>query len=78
VSPTLVREALRRLEAEGLVTFDLHKGSTVVAVDYGATQENYRIRAALESLGAELAADSIEPEGDPRAGGHHRRHGGDR
>lgn len=62
VSPTPVREALRRLEAEGLVTFDLHKGSTVVAVDYGATQENYRIRAALESLGAELAADSIEPE----------------
>lgn len=59
VSPTPVREALRRLEAEGLVTFDLHKGSTVVAVDFGATRENYRIRAALEALGAELAAESI-------------------
>lgn len=62
VSPTPVREALRRLEAEGLVSFDLHKGSNVVAVDYGATRENYRIRAALESLGAELAAESISDE----------------
>lgn len=60
VSPTPVREALRRLEAEGLVSFGLHKGSTVVAVDYGATKENYRIRAALESLGAELAAETID------------------
>lgn len=59
VSPTPVREALRRLEAQGLVSFDPHRGSSVVAVDFGATRENYRIRAALEALGAELAAESI-------------------
>lgn len=62
VSPTPVREALRRLEAEGLVSFDLHRGSSVVAVDFGATRENYRIRAALEALGAELAAETITEE----------------
>ena len=56
VSPTPVREALRRLESEGLVRHSPHSGATVVQVDYGATFENYRIRAALESLAVELAA----------------------
>lgn len=62
VSPTPVREALRRLEVEGLVRYDTHRGSRVVEVDYGATRENFRIRASLESLAAELAAERISPE----------------
>lgn len=62
VSPTPVREALRRLESEGLVRHSPHSGATVVEVDYGATVENYRIRAALESLAVELAAEVATDE----------------
>ncbi|MGH3628457.1 MAG: GntR family transcriptional regulator, partial [Sciscionella sp.] len=59
VSPTPVREALRRLESEGLVHTDLHRGSTVADSALDATEENYLIRAALESLAAELASRRI-------------------
>jgi DNA-binding GntR family transcriptional regulator len=59
VSPTPVREALRRLESEGLVKCDVHRGSTVAESEAGPIEENYRIRAALESLGAQMAADRI-------------------
>lgn len=63
VSQTPVREALRRLESEGLVVGDAHRGFTVIEASAGATEENYQIRAALESLGAALAAKNIEPDG---------------
>lgn len=59
VSPTPVREALRRLEVEGLVRCDLHRGASVVEGKFGATEENYQVRAALESLAARLAATRI-------------------
>jgi DNA-binding GntR family transcriptional regulator len=62
VSPTPVREALRRLEAEGLVDYDLHRGATVIEASMGATEENYEIRAVLESLAARLAAGRITAE----------------
>ncbi len=59
VSQTPVREALRRLESEGLVRSDTHRGATVAESALDATEENYLIRAALESLGAELAAERV-------------------
>lgn len=59
VSPTPVREALRRLESEGLVETSLHRGATVAGSALGSIEENYLIRAALESLAAELAATRI-------------------
>jgi DNA-binding GntR family transcriptional regulator len=59
VSQTPVREALRRLESEGLVVSDAHRGATVAEARDGAVEENYQIRAALESLGARLAARTI-------------------
>lgn len=59
VSQTPVREALRRLESEGLVVSDPHRGATVAEARAGSVEENYQIRAALESLGARLAAKSI-------------------
>lgn len=62
VSPTPVREALRRLESEGLVTYDPHKGSTVIGAHTGATKEKYQIRAVLEGLAASLAAPKISDE----------------
>jgi DNA-binding GntR family transcriptional regulator len=63
VSQTPVREALRRLESEGLVLGDTHRGFTVVEPDDGPVEENFQIRAALESLGASLAAHKIRAEG---------------
>jgi len=63
VSQTPVREAMRRLESEGLLVCDTHRGFTVVAPDEGRLEENFRIRAALESLGASLAARKIDPVG---------------
>ncbi len=59
MSPIPVREALRRLEAEGLVESDLHRGSTVKGASAAAGPENYEIRAGLESLAARYAATRI-------------------
>jgi DNA-binding GntR family transcriptional regulator len=63
VSHTPVREALRRLESEGLIIGDTHRGFTVVMPDDGPVEENFQIRAALESLGASLAARKIDETG---------------
>jgi DNA-binding GntR family transcriptional regulator len=63
VSQTPVREAMRRLESEGLLICDTHRGFTVAAPDLSPTMENFQIRAALESLGASLAARKIDAAG---------------
>jgi DNA-binding GntR family transcriptional regulator len=63
VSQTPVREAMRRLQSEGLLACDTHRGFTVVAPDDGRIEENFQIRAALESLGASLAAPKIDAGG---------------
>ncbi|WP_235999559.1 GntR family transcriptional regulator [Qaidamihabitans albus] len=62
VSQTPVREALRRLESEGLVVNDPHRGATVRESRSGVVEDNAQIRAALESLGARLAARAISEE----------------
>lgn len=59
VSVTPVREALRRVESEGLVSFNHHTGATVVQVDFGATEEIDLIRAALEPLATSLAVPNL-------------------
>jgi DNA-binding GntR family transcriptional regulator len=69
VSQTPVREALRGLESEGLVLGDTHRGFTVVEPDEGPVEENFQIRAALESLGASLAARKIDADGLARLRG---------
>jgi DNA-binding GntR family transcriptional regulator len=63
VSQTPVREAMRRLESEGLLVCDTHRGFTVAAPELSRTAENFQIRAALESLGASLAAGKIDGAG---------------
>ena len=55
VSYTPVREALRRLESEGLVVTDVHRGATVAHTESEELGENYRILAALEALAGSLA-----------------------
>ncbi len=63
VSQTPVREAMRRLESEGLLVCDTHRGFTVVTPGDGRVEEDFQIRAALESLGAALAARKIDADG---------------
>lgn len=62
VSQTPVREALKRLESEGLVTIDPHRGAVVSKSSVGVQRENADIRAALEALGAQFAAAIITKE----------------
>jgi DNA-binding GntR family transcriptional regulator len=62
VSSTPVREALRRLESEGLINVDPHKGAKVTDSPIEALEENYRILAALESLAGRLAAEKVTNE----------------
>jgi DNA-binding GntR family transcriptional regulator len=59
VSPTPVREALRRLESEGLVSYDVHRGSRVATIDLEEQEENFRILAALEALASSLAGAKV-------------------
>ena len=56
VSPTPVREGLRRLEAEGLVEYIPHRGVKVVAYTLHDAQEYYVLRAMLEPYVLRLAA----------------------
>ena len=49
VSRIPVREALRQLEAEGLVTFFAHRGAIVSALSLGEIRELFDARALLES-----------------------------
>jgi DNA-binding GntR family transcriptional regulator len=62
VSPTPVREAFRRLEGEGFIVTEPHRSSVVVRSEDSRLYENALIRAALEGLGASLAADHVTPE----------------
>jgi DNA-binding GntR family transcriptional regulator len=62
VSPTPVREAFRRLEGEGYIVTEPHRASVVVRSENSRLYENALIRAALESLGASLAAAHVTDE----------------
>lgn len=48
VSRIPVREALRLLEAEGLVTFHPHRGAVVTTLSLGEIEELYELRAFIE------------------------------
>jgi DNA-binding GntR family transcriptional regulator len=62
VSPIPVREALGRLEAQGLVEIGAHKGARVTSQTDAHVEETYLIRIALESLAARLALEQISDE----------------
>src|SRR3982751_2703327 len=49
VSRIPVREALRQLEAEGLVTFSPHRGAVVSSLSLDEIDELFELRAAIES-----------------------------
>ena len=48
VSRIPVREALRQLEAEGLVTFNPHRGAVVSTLSLGEIEELFELRAQIE------------------------------
>ena len=62
VSRTPVREALRQLELEGLVTIIPNKGASVVGISEKDIQDIYEIRSLLEGLCAKWATSHITAE----------------
>ena len=62
ISRTPVREALARLEMEGLVRRSPRRGATVSSVELDEVDEIYEIRAALEVLVARRACERATEE----------------
>lgn len=60
VSRTSLREALRELEAEQLVTHQIHRGLVVSQITKDEATNVYRVRAALEGLLAEQFAETAD------------------
>lgn len=60
VSRTSIREALRHLESEGLVTILPHKGPVVSTVTIQDAEEIYQVRELLEGLAARLFAQRAD------------------
>jgi DNA-binding GntR family transcriptional regulator len=56
-----VREALRRLAAEGLVTIRGNRGVTVNALDVKDMQQAFEMRSVLEGLAVRLAVPRLRP-----------------
>lgn len=62
VSRTSVREALRRLEAEKLITIVPNRGPSVSRITWEEAQEIYDVRAMLEGEAAALLAERATAE----------------
>ena len=58
MSRTPVRQAIQRLEAEGLLTMAPRAGLVVTTVDEELVEELYYMREVLEGTAARLAAES--------------------
>lgn len=61
ISRTPVREAIRRLESEGLVDHQPRTGAIVRRLDYPEIMELYEMRTVLEATAARLAARAASP-----------------
>jgi DNA-binding GntR family transcriptional regulator len=62
VSRTPIREALRRLAALGLVSFEPNRGVRVRTITREELREAFLVRAELESLATEVAAANMTEE----------------
>ena len=62
VSRGPVREALRRLAAEGLIEHEPNRGAVVRRLSQREIKELFQIRVEMESLAARLAAEAAEPQ----------------
>lgn len=61
ISRTPIREALKALEAEGLVQIQANRGAVVVPHVWQEIQHRYRMRGLLEGYAAELACERKDP-----------------
>jgi len=62
ISRMPVRDALKELEAEGLVTITAGRAATVAKLDLAEFEEVYQIREVLEELAGRLSAPSLSDE----------------
>jgi DNA-binding GntR family transcriptional regulator len=62
MSATPIREALRMLQADGLVSHVPHRGMVVTEFTSESVQEIFRLRTVLESLATELAVTKATDE----------------
>ncbi|MFG1359369.1 GntR family transcriptional regulator [Xanthobacter pseudotagetidis] len=62
VSRTPLREALKLLEAEGLVEISQHKGARIMSFTPQEAARLFEVIAGLESLAAELAAQRMDAD----------------
>lgn len=63
VSRTPVREALRRLAATGLVSFEANRGVRVRTISREELRQAFLVRAELEALATELATPRLGERG---------------
>jgi len=61
-SETPIREAIRRLESDGYVTFTPHTGALVTEINRQELSEIYVIRISLEALATRLAVPYISQD----------------
>ena len=62
VSRTPIREAIRKLELEGLVTMVPRRGAEVAQITEKSMSDVLEVRRALDVLSVELACDRITPQ----------------
>jgi DNA-binding GntR family transcriptional regulator len=62
VARTTVREAFQRLEAQGLLSLERHRGFLVRAINRRELREIYEARGALDGLAARLAAPKFKQD----------------
>ena len=62
-----IREALRQLEAQGLVDFEPHRGAIVVEITLEDAADNYAVRGALEPQALRLSLPHLTDEDFARA-----------
>ncbi|MBR5047165.1 MAG: GntR family transcriptional regulator, partial [Eubacterium sp.] len=72
VSRTPVREAIRKLELEGLVTMIPRKGAQVACITEEDLQDVIEVRSALEEFAVKLACRRIDEEGKKTMRDAHR------
>jgi DNA-binding GntR family transcriptional regulator len=65
VSRSPIREALRQLESEGLITFERNRGITITKLSIKQVDEIYSLRWLLESYATRLTAERCEKKDIP-------------